>query len=533
MGRAVMLVAALIGFGGVVLGPTWWLRLLALCFSLLAVLLWVWGTLVTPLKDALRCLTALERGSILVSLADLHHPWLRSAKEAIQIVLRQLYRLLATLSISADETLHGVQQMSQTATEVEELAQNGRSLASTMLSEANSHVAVLGHAGTVIDQLAAGIADLSGRAEALSLCAAHASQQTESGSMSLERVSGQVETMQQAVVEGSEALEQLLRSSRNIERVVALIEEIAHATNLLALNAGIESARSGEAGKGFGVIATEIRQLANRSRERISDVRAELARVTEGVARVEATMKRVQEEAHKGTALLAAAQDAFVQIHAATEETDATAEAISHEVKDLAALGERSSALQAEMRESVRRSVDAIQAAAAAFEKQGERLGAVTESAKHLLQLVDDMQARTVGQIDWTGVSQRIRPLAEETLAVLYREYGSAALAGTSGDSLRALVQRIAQQHPEYELVYALDARGAVEASSRPTTVMDVSFRQYYQAPRAGKSYISEPYLSAASFNPVFTVAIPLYDGGGVFCGVLSVDRPIAAADPT
>ena len=61
------------------------------------------------------------------------------------------------------------------------------------------------------------------------------------------------------------AMEAIQGSSRQINQIIGVIDEIAFQTNLLALNAGVEAARAGEAGKGFAVVAQEVRELAQRS----------------------------------------------------------------------------------------------------------------------------------------------------------------------------------------------------------------------------------------------------------------------------
>ncbi len=65
----------------------------------------------------------------------------------------------------------------------------------------------------------------------------------------------------------------LTEAARTIEQVIALIEDIAGQTNLLALNATIEAARAGEMGRGFGVVAHEVKQLATRTARAADDVR--------------------------------------------------------------------------------------------------------------------------------------------------------------------------------------------------------------------------------------------------------------------
>lgn len=100
--------------------------------------------------------------------------------------------------------------------------------------------------------------------------------------------------MGSAVVLGaSEAIGRIEKSSASIAQKVGVIDEIAFQTNLLALNAGVEAARAGEAGRGFAVIAEEVRNLAQTSAAAARDIKmlidVSTGEVREGVARVAET----------------------------------------------------------------------------------------------------------------------------------------------------------------------------------------------------------------------------------------------------
>ena len=102
----------------------------------------------------------------------------------------------------------------------------------------------------------------------------------------------------QIVRSTAEAMARIEQSSRKIGEIIGVIDEIAFQTNLLALNAGVEAARAGDAGRGFAVIASEVRALAQRSAGSAKDIKALIdsakAEVNEGVTFVSKTGKALK-----------------------------------------------------------------------------------------------------------------------------------------------------------------------------------------------------------------------------------------------
>jgi methyl-accepting chemotaxis protein len=101
-----------------------------------------------------------------------------------------------------------------------------------------------------------------------------------------EKTSDVAASARQAVEIAGEDATALMASARAIEEVIALIEHVARQTNLLALNAAIEAARAGEMGRGFGVVAQEVKQLATQTARATEDVRDGLRGVTAASVRI-------------------------------------------------------------------------------------------------------------------------------------------------------------------------------------------------------------------------------------------------------
>lgn len=209
-----------------------------------------------------------------------------------------------------------------------------------------------------MSQMVEAVNEVTESAHRVSDSAANAEQDTETGR---QVVADTVETINHLAGEIASAVEVINRvnaDSDNISQVLVEIKAIAEQTNLLALNAAIEAARAGEQGRGFAVVADEVRSLAGRTHKSTEEIEDMISRLQSGVKDAvsamtnshEVTEATVTKSGEVTDALNRIAQgigiivDMSHQIAQAAEEQSAVSRNVNHNVESISELGQRTSA---------------------------------------------------------------------------------------------------------------------------------------------------------------------------------------------
>ena len=183
-------------------------------------------------------------------------------------------------------------------------------------------------ANTAISQLRDSLGHTSRSVDAVAGAAGLAARTAKEGGAAVAETINSIDGVRAAVLSSSQQVEALGKHSQEIGHIVDAIDDIAAQTNLLALNAAIEAACAGEHGKGFTVVAAEVRKLAERSSNETKEITGRIAAIQRQVAEVVRAMAAGSSEVEKSATLGRQAGEAFTGILGVVEETNRQAAAI-------------------------------------------------------------------------------------------------------------------------------------------------------------------------------------------------------------
>ncbi len=243
---------------------------------------------VNPLAETSALLGEMSRGNLAVSISTDSGDEIGELRRTVDTLASDLRQMITSV----------VEEVESVGLASQSLAENSRKQADNSARQADSATQVAQSMKDMNDAAH----DVADNASAAAAAAGQAHEETGKGKAIVEQAVDDIVKLAKTVVDTAEVVHKLRDDSEQIGSVLEVIKGVAEQTNLLALNAAIEAARAGEQGRGFAVVADEVRTLASRTQESAGEIQSMIERLQSGTSEAAEVIEASQEKAQETVA---------------------------------------------------------------------------------------------------------------------------------------------------------------------------------------------------------------------------------------
>jgi methyl-accepting chemotaxis protein len=300
---------------------------------------------------------------------------LRTMEQAVNCAENSVLAALQRMQQNLRQVTQGIDNSSRT------VAHSSQELSESSLRNAESVAQAqreVEQIVTAVHEMAATVQDVARSAESAAQAASEADEAAAQSQQKAGHAVSLIGELAQVIDNSSEAMGRLKAESSNIGSVLDVIKSVADQTNLLALNAAIEAARAGEAGRGFAVVADEVRSLARRTQEATTEIEGLIASLQKIADETSRYMERCQNSSSQSVSGVSEAGEAVARIVAMIERINGMNQQIATAAEQQTAVAEEISRGIVSVRDSTEQSAFAFQHA----QQESESLARTSEALR-------------------------------------------------------------------------------------------------------------------------------------------------------
>ncbi|UHA60192.1 methyl-accepting chemotaxis protein [Metabacillus litoralis] len=299
-------------------------------------------SIIKPIKELKDKAITVSRGDLTEQISVKSTDDIGKLGEAFNEMQSNLRTLIRQVDSSADQVATASEELTASSEETSSATSLVATSIQEVASSADNQTKGLERNSQSLKELSVGVTRIAESSSEVAELSYNTTKQAEEGNKALQNTMGQMHSIQESVSESNTMIQSLSERSQEITSILDVITGIADQTNLLALNAAIEAARAGEHGKGFAVVADEVRKLAEQSQESVKQIFELIQVIQKETNSTVETMSLVTSKVEDGMDISKEAMDKFNEILTSMrsitpqiEDVSATAEQMSAGIQEV------------------------------------------------------------------------------------------------------------------------------------------------------------------------------------------------------
>ncbi|TFE28070.1 methyl-accepting chemotaxis protein [Cohnella luojiensis] len=315
----------------------------------------------------------------------------------------------------------------------------------------------------------------------------------------------------------------LIAQASKISEINELIQEIVTQTSLLALNAAIEAAHAGEHGRGFSIVAQEIRKLAEQSGQAVKRSTSIVQNIESGIRQVVSSVEQEKKSVSLGLVEMSKTREKMDVIFNSFLKVD---EHVGKTLEFAVEQADRTTAANAmlvDVVESVSLTLGSVDDTLAQNKRQRAEINNLGRVSEELKESADELVSavQNAGGRAWEGAVASDTARWSDLLRTLASD---PTLAGMSEDNHREVLGGWLKRTAGMEAIWSNRSDGSFVYSEPEAGLLNARGREWWKRAMEGETFVSEVYISAITKRPCMTVSMPLRRIDGTAFGVIGID---------
>ena len=361
---------------------------------------WIVNRLIQPLDEMARYAGSVAGGDLrektLQAIDQSHYgdqDEIGTLRQAMMGMRAKLWEILHQIDHSADRTSEAAAQLKDSASQTAQAATQVAEAVTDVSQQTTRGQAAADRVSQSLAGFMDGVTKMKGDTTAANDSAGQAVQGSQSGTQTMQTAREQMQNIHTSAQRVRDAVTKLADGTAKISEIIGMISRISEQTNLLALNAAIEAARAGEHGRGFAVVADEVRKLAEQSRTSANQIVEVIGQINHDV---EISVSAVQEaggDVDNGLASVNAAEQQFTAITQLVENVQLRTKEILAQAESLAQHGSHIAESAQEISQTIDQTSANAENVSAATEEQSATMEEIAAASDGLAKMAGEMKA--------------------------------------------------------------------------------------------------------------------------------------------